>query len=144
MVDRKILIPLIALIFSIIFIFTPNTSYSQILPISYYYTSPLYYNNYSYINSITDPFYYLGYGYQNPIAGNDLLGANISNTFLNPYSVYLYDYYQIPTYPYISYTEQTTFPFNTLPGTIAPYANYTFPTYTYGLVDNYLSWLTLQ
>jgi hypothetical protein len=142
--SRKFLICLTAFIWVIFFIITPNTCLGQTLPISYYYTNPLFYSNYGYINSITDPFYYLGYGYQNPILGNDLLGAYTFTPFLNPYEVYLYDYFQIDTFPYLSYSQQIAFPYETLPGAIIPYTNPYIPTYTYGLIDNYLSWLTLQ
>ncbi|MGA1868857.1 MAG: hypothetical protein ACMUJM_09955 [bacterium] len=135
----------IALIFlSIYFIITPINTYCQQLPISYYYLDPLYFTTYGYINSITDPFYYLGYGYKPPIAGNDLLGAYSYNPFLDPYAVYLYNYFDSATYPYLSYIEAIPFPYQALPGTFQPYGPPNYPTYSFGLVDYYLSWINLQ
>ena len=135
----------IALFFlSVCFIIIPIKTYCQQLPVSYYYANPLYFSTYGYINSITDPFYYLGYGYQPPIAENDLLGAYTYSPFLDPYSVYLFDFFGIPSYPYLSYREQITFPYQALPGTIQPYMTPNYPTFSYGSIDNYLSWINLQ
>jgi hypothetical protein len=140
--DRcKFLKYLMLLLVIVYFVITPMKTFSQGLPISYYYTNPLQFPNYSYFNSITDPFYYLGYGYKKPILGNDLLAANTYDPFLNYYQVYLFGQYGINTYPYVSYTEQIPFPYQALPGTFLPYSSPFYPTYTYGLVDNYYSWI---
>lgn len=113
-------------------------------PISYYYTNPLYYSNYKYINSIIEPFYYLGYGYKTPIQGNTLLGWNRYSPFHGAYAQYLHNYFDIPTYGYVTSPYATAFPYKTLPGAGYPYERFTYPAYTYGLGDYYQAWVDLQ
>ena len=124
-------------------VFPGNYDPTFLLPITYFYTNPLYYTDYGYINSITDPFYYIGYGYYPPIPGN-LLGSYRVNPFLTPYEDYLYRYFGNDTFPYFGSPFTTTFPFNTLPGTPIPYTKFSYPSYVYGTPDFYLSWTLLQ
>ena len=63
---------IIAIILAIPMLFG-SAQCQSLLPISYYYTNPLFFTDFGYINSITEPFYYIGYGYQPPIEGNYLL-----------------------------------------------------------------------
>jgi hypothetical protein len=113
-------------------------------PISYFYTNPLFFSDYGYINSIIEPFYYLGYGYKTPINGNTLLAWNRYTPFNDAYSAYLLNFIGIPTYTYFASPYQTTFPYQTLPGTDYPYARFDYPTYSYGSVNNYQFWSLLQ
>ncbi|MBN2373524.1 hypothetical protein JXL19_07045 [bacterium] len=134
-------------IFFMILIIHSNPALCQfpvIPPVSYYYTNPLYFSDYGYINSITDPFYYLGYGYKPPIEGDTLLGWNRFNPFLDAYSVYLYNFLGIPTYGYVNSPYQSVFPFRTLPGTGYPYERFVYPTYTYGSPEFYQNWVDIQ
>jgi hypothetical protein len=124
-------------------VFPGNYDPTFLLPISYFYTNPLYYTDYGYINSLTDPFYNLGYGYFPPIPGN-LLGSYRVNPFLNSYEDYLYRFTGYATYPFFGSPYTTTFPFNTLPGTPIPYTRFSYPSYVYGSPDFYLSWTMLQ
>jgi hypothetical protein len=126
-------------------VFPGNYDPTYLFPISYFYTNPLLYQDYGYINSITDPFYYLGYGYFPPIPGiGNLLGSYYVNPFLNPFEDALYNFFGKSTYPNFGSPYTTTFPFSTLPGTSIPYTRFTYPTYTYGSPDFYLSWVLLQ
>jgi len=113
------------------------------LPVSYYYTNPLYFTDYGYFNSINDPFYPLGYGFYSSLEGN-LLGYYNVNPFLSPYDTYLYNYFGNNTYPYIGSPYTTVFPFNTPPGTMLPYTRFSYPSFVYGSPDFYLSWTMLQ
>jgi hypothetical protein len=97
-------------------------------PTSYYYTNPLYYSSYGYFNGIN--------GY--------LLGYLPFTPFLTPDIAYTYNSLGIATYPYFGSPYQTTFPYQTLPGTIIPYARFDYPTYAYGSPDFYLAWTLLQ
>ncbi len=124
-------------------VFPGNYDPTYLLPISYFYTNPLSFTDYGYINSITDPFYNLGYGYFPPIPGN-LLGLYNVNPFLTPYEDYLYNFFGNVTYPYFGSPYTTVFPFNTLPGTPIPYERFNYPSYVYGSGDFYLSWVLLQ
>ena len=101
---------------------------AQIFPTSYYYTNPLYFNDYGYFNTIN--------GY--------LLGFAPFTPFLTPDVAYVYNSFGISTYPYFGSPYQTTFPYSTLPGTPIPYARFDYPTYSYGSPDFYLSWVLLQ
>jgi len=124
-------------------VYPGNYDPTYLLPVSYFYTNPLFYSNYGYINSITDPFYNLGYGFFPPITGN-LLGSYRVNPFLSPYEGYLYNYFGYETFPYFGSSSTTVFPFNALPGTPIPYTRFSFPSYNYGSPDFYLSWVLLQ
>jgi hypothetical protein len=97
-------------------------------PTSYYYTSPSYYSDYGYFNSIN--------GY--------LLGFAPFTPFLTPDVASVYAYSGIPTFPYFGSPYQTTFPYTTLPGTPIPYARFDHPTYSYGDPSFYLAWTLLQ
>jgi len=98
------------------------------LPISYYYTNPLYYPSYGYFNSIDG--YLLGY-------------LNFS-PFLNPAVATQYNLASIPTWPYFGSPYQTTFPYQVYPGTPIPYARFSYPSYVYGDPSFYLNWVLLQ
>jgi len=98
------------------------------LPLSYYYTNPLYYPSYGYFNSING--YLLGYAPFTPFLTPDVSAA--------------YNLLGVPTYPYVASPYQTTFPYTTLPGTIIPYARFDYPSYVYGSPDFYLNWVLLQ
>lgn len=98
------------------------------LPLSYYYTNPLYYPSYGYFNSIDG--YLLGY-------------LNFS-PFLNPAVASSYNLAGIPTWPYFGSPYQTTFPYTVYPGTPIPYARFTYPSYVYGDPSFYLNWVLLQ
>ncbi len=124
-------------------VFPGNYDPTNLFPLSYFYTNPLSFNGYGYVNSLTDPFYYIGYGYFPPIIGN-LLGWYRVDPFLNPYENYLYNYFGFNTFPYTGSTYTTVFPFNTIPGTIIPYTRFNYPTYTYGSPSNYLNWVLFQ
>lgn len=124
-------------------VYPGNYDPAFLLPISYFYTNPLYYTDYGYINSISAPFYYLGYGYFPPIDGN-LLGSYRVDPFLNPYIDYLYSFFDNFTYPYFGSPYTTVFPYNTLPGTMIPYERFNYPTYSYGSGTFYLNWVLLQ
>ena len=113
-------------------------------PITYYYTNPLFFTDFGYINSITEPFYYLGYGYKPPIEGNTLLAWNRYTPFNDPYSTYLLNFLEIPTYAFFGSPYQTTFPYRTLPGTDYPYARFQYPAYTYGAISAYQLWVMMQ
>lgn len=123
---------------------TPLCQFPTIPPVSYYYTNPLFFPSYGYINSISDPFYYLGYGYKPPIKGDSLLGWNLFSPFLNAYSSYLYNFFEITTYGYSNSPYQTAFPYKTLPGTGYPYSRFVYPSYSYGSADFYKSWVNFQ
>ena len=114
------------------------------VPISYFYTSPLFYTDYGYINSIIEPFYYLGYGYKPPIEGNTTLAWNLYTPFNNAYSAYLLNFFEIPTFNFFGSLYHTTFPYQTLPGTGYPYTRFQYPTYSYGSSNIYQSWLLMQ
>jgi hypothetical protein len=101
---------------------------AQVFPTSYYYTSPLYYSDYGYFNTIN--------GY--------LLGFAPFTPFLGPDVAYAYNSLGIATYPYFGSPYETTFPYTTLPGTPIPYARFDYPTYTYGDPSFYLAWTLLQ
>ena len=101
---------------------------AQVFPTSYYYTSPLYYSDYGYFNTIN--------GY--------LLGFAPFTPFLGPDVALAYNTLGIPTYPYFGSPYETTFPYTTLPGTPIPYARFDYPTYTYGDPSFYLAWTLLQ
>jgi len=113
-------------------------------PISYYYTNPLFFTDFGYINSIIEPFYYLGYGYKPPIEGNTLLAWNRYTPFHDAYSAYLFNFLEIPTYAFFGSPYQMPFPYQTLPGTEYPYARFQYPTYSYGAVSAYQGWLLIQ
>jgi hypothetical protein len=98
------------------------------IPISYYYTNPLYYADYGYFNTING--YLLGYAPFTP--------------FLAPDAAAAYNLAGVPTYPYVNSAYQTTFPYTTLPGTIIPYARFDYPSYVYGSPDFYLNWVLIQ
>jgi len=117
---------------------------SSILPVSYFYTNPLLFTGFGYINSIIEPFYYMGYGYFPPIEGNTLLAWNRYTPFNNAYASYLFNFFEIPTYTYFGSLNQTTFPYSTLPGTGYPYTRFQYPTYSYGSVGTYQGWVALQ
>ena len=109
-------------------VFPGNYDPTFLLPITYFYTNPLYYTNYGYFNSIN--------GY--------LLGYLPFTPFLGPVAAASYNALGIPTFPYVGSPYQTTFPYTTLPGTVIPYARFDYPTYVYGSPDFYLSWVLLQ
>ncbi len=117
---------------------------TSVPPVSYYYTNPLYYTGYGYINSITGPFYYLGYGYKPPVEGNTLLGWNTFTPYLDAYRSYLYNFFDLQTYGYPGSPYQTTFPYNTLAGRGNPYSRFVYPSYIYGSIDHYVRWAVLQ
>lgn len=125
-------------------VFPGNYDPTNLFPISYYYTNPLLYTDYGYVNSIIEPFYYIGYGYFPPISGNNLLGYYRVDPFLNYYNNYLYNYFGFATYPYIGSPYTTTYPFNTLPGTMLPYTRFSYPSFVYGSPSYYLNWVLLQ
>ncbi len=139
---------LIVLFLSLILVAIPGTAYCQsfgsTMPISYYYTDPLFFSDYGYINSIIEPFYYLGYGYKPPIEGNTLLAWNRYTPFNSAYSAYLLNFIDIPTYTHFGSLYQTTFPYSTLPGAGYPYERFQYPAYSYGSVGAYQLWLGLQ
>jgi len=87
--------------------------------------------------------YYTGYGYFNAINGY-LLGYNVFTPFSTPSMANSYNTLGIPTYPYLGSPYQTTYPYTTLSGTTIPYARFTYPTFTFGSPDFYLSWVLLQ
>ena len=124
-------------------VYPGNYDPTYLPPVTYYYTNPLIFTDYGYFNSITDPFYNLGYGFFPPIPGN-LLGSYRVDPFLTPYENYLYTFFGKQTYPYFGSPYTTVFPFSTLPGTPIPYTRFSYPTYTYGAPDFYLSWVLLQ
>jgi hypothetical protein len=117
---------IVAVLIGIVCMFGP-VAQAQ-FPTSFYYTNPLYYSSYGYFNSID--------GY--------LLGYLPFTPFLGPTAAATYNSAGIPTYPYVASPYQTTFPYQTLPGTIIPYARFDYPTYVYGSPDYYLSWVLLQ
>ncbi|MGA1797056.1 MAG: hypothetical protein ACMUIS_09410 [bacterium] len=117
---------------------------SSVVPVSYFYTNPLFFTGFGYINSIIEPFYYMGYGYYPPIEGNTLLGWDRYTPFNNAYASFLLNFFEIPTYPYFGSVIQTTFPYRAMPGTGYPYARFEYPTYSYGSVSAYQGWVGLQ
>ncbi|MGA1867559.1 MAG: hypothetical protein ACMUJM_03320 [bacterium] len=111
-------------------IFITISAQAQFLPLSYYYTSPLFYPSYSYSNTIT---------------GN-LLGYLPFTPFLNPSATSLYTRAGITTYPFTyqilnQYT--TTIPFTTL-DSFSPYALPAYPSYLYGDPSWYAYWVQLN
>lgn len=116
------------IVLAIFIVFMTITFAQAQLPVSYYYTNPLYYPSYGYFNSID--------GY--------LLGYSTFSPFLAPTVASAYNLAGIATYPYFGSPYQTTFPYQTLPGTIIPYARFTYPSYVYGSPDFYLNWVLLQ
>lgn len=124
-------------------VFPGNYDPINLFPVSYFYTNPLYYRDFGYINTLTDPFYYIGYGYHPPITGN-LLGWYRVDPFLDPYEDYLYNYFGRNMYPYTGSLYTTAYPFNTLPGTMIPYTRFNYPSFMYGSPYNYLNWVLSQ
>ena len=122
----KVWVIVIAMAIGIVLISGPMVQAQ--FPVSYYYTNPLFYNDYGYFNTID--------GY--------LLGYLPFSPYLGPSTYAIYNLAGIPTYPYITSPYQTTFPYTTLPGTVIPYERFDYPTYTYGSPDFYLSWTLLQ
>jgi len=97
------------------------------LPISYYYTQPLYYPTYGYTNAID----------------SYLLGYNTYSPFLAPAVADVYALAGLDVYPYLTNPYSTTFPYATL-DVLAPYAPPVYPTFTYGLPSLYSLWLDLN
>lgn len=87
--------------------------------------------------------YYTNYGYFNSIDGY-LLGYIPFTPFLNQNVSAAYNIAGIPTYSYLGSPYQTTFPYQTVPGSINPYTRFTYPAYIYGIPDFYLNWILLQ
>jgi hypothetical protein len=123
----KIWVIAIALTMGIMVMVVPMAQ-AQYLPISYYYTSPLAYPSYGYFNSIN----------------GQLLGYAPFTPFLTPSASSAYNLLGIPTYPYVGSPYKTTFPYTTLPGTIIPYARFSYPSYVYGSPSFYQNWVLLQ
>lgn len=89
------------------------------------------------------PSFYTEYGYFNSINGY-LLGFAPFTPFLTHDVSAHYDLAGIPTYPYTGSPYLATFPYQTLPETIMPYARFDYPSYVYGPADFYLNWVLMQ
>lgn len=103
---------------------------AQWLPTSYYYTNPLYYSSYGYLNSISGTTGLLGFAPFSPFYDPAYITSLASLT--TPIIIPSYGY---PLSPYV-----TPFPYLTLPGTVAPYVSFTYPSYTYGDPTYYSTW----
>lgn len=116
-------------IIAFLIMFTNFSALSQ-LPISYYYTQPLLYPAYPYLNTI-DPY---------------LLGYTTPSIFLDPATTALYDAAGFTTYPYpYQFLNQytTVIPYATL-DPLSPYALPAYPTYLYGDPSWYATWVDLN
>ncbi|MEW5803362.1 MAG: hypothetical protein AB1847_14810 [bacterium] len=116
-----------------------------------YYKNLFTFSQYLSLSSIPTRSYYLDYVFkgQAPVNDNGLTGTYGFSPFLYPAQTYLYHNLDIPTLPLPNSPYEITFPYQTLPGTVSPYATYPgsgydLPAYSYGSPETYLRWVLLQ
>jgi hypothetical protein len=127
MVKSRFLNVMVVAIIAFAFCLSLSMTAGAQLPVSFYYTQPLYYPSYTYTNTID--------GY--------LLGFNTYSPFLAPPVADAYTLAGLPVFPYLTNPYSTAFPYATL-DVLAPYAPPAYPTFTYGDPALYALWVSLN
>lgn len=135
MVKSRFLNVLVVAIIAFAFCLSLSVTARAQLPVSYYYTSPLYYPTYSYTNTISS----YDSSYYDPF----LLGFNTYSPFLAPPVADAHTLAGIDVYGYLTNPFSTAFPYATL-DVYNPYAPVAYPTFTYGDPSLFAYWLGLN